>query len=402
MSLPCCRSSFAASNGVSLPAGHKPQLDGLRALAVGAVLLCHTLPGLPLRFEVGAAAVRLFFVLSGFLITGILLRARAEAAQRNAARGQILIAFYARRFLRIFPLYYGVLCVAALLDLPSVQATFGWHASYLSNYFFFLHHDGTSPPYLNHLWSLSVEEQFYLVWPILVLFLPKRRLVVVMLLCFALAPASRILFASLCPCPHPQHGGEVITLSCLDALGGGALVAVLRESGEAAEALHLRTRRLSLVLGGGLLVAVLLARYFQLDWRYNAACKQLATALLGVWLVDRAAEGFGGAGGWLLGSRPMVYLGSISYGIYLYHAFVPALVDLLESQFDLSLPFPADGGGKRFLAVTALTLPIAALSWHFFEKPLNQLKSRFPYLRREPYLIRTIEIRPEVATQAAA
>jgi len=97
-----------------------------------------------------------------------------------------------------------------------------------------------------------------------------------------------------------------------------------------------------------------------------------------------------------------VYLGSISYGIYLYHAFVPALVDLLESQFALSLPFPADGGGKRYLAVTAMTLPIAALSWHFFEKPLNQLKSRFPYLRREPYSIRTIEIRPEVASQAAA
>lgn len=273
--------------------------------------------------------------------------------------------------------------------------------SYLSNYFFFLHHDGTTPPYLNHLWSLSVEEQFYLFWPMLVLFLPRRHLPMVMLLSIALAPCSRILFTALCPCPYPQHGGEVMTTSCLDSLGGGALLAFLWESGVAAETLRCRARRLSLGMGSGLLFVVVLAGFLQLDWRCNAACKHLAIALLGIWVVDRAAEGFGGAGRWLLESRPMVYLGSISYGIYLYHEFVPAWVGLLERQFALSLPFPTDGGGKRFLAVTATSVLISAVSWHFFEKPLNDLKSRFPYLRKETRSLRPVEIRLEIASKAA-
>src|SRR5207253_690593 len=116
---------------------------------------------------------------------------------------------------------------------------------------------------------------------------------------------------------------------------------------------------------------------------FRFAGKDLAYALVFLWLVDRAAEGFGGAARHLLEARPVVYLGSISYGIYLYHEFVPVLVRLLEKGLGVRLYFPAEMGVPRLLAVAAATVPLAALSWHLFEKPINGLKSRFPYVRKE-------------------
>ncbi len=362
--------------------GHRPQLDGLRALAVGAVLLCHTLPGLPLRWEFGAIGVRLFFVLSGFLITGILLRARAEATAKNAGSAQILVSFYARRFLRIFPLYYFVLILATLLDLPQVRETLGWHLTYLSNFYIFAHHTRETPAYLCHLWSLAVEEQFYLVWPMLVLFLPLRRLPLVLLVAIALAPLSRYVFGSLSAGFAPQHAASVVTTSCLDALAAGALLATVWEAGPAAVVLRRRLRRLSLTMGMVLLVGVVAMTLLRLDWRYAVACKHLGYALVACWLVDRAAEGFGGVGRWILQTRPIVYIGGISYGIYVYHEFVPTLLGVCETRLGLSLHFPPEGGPLCLLYVTAVTLLIASLSWHLFEKPLNNLKDRFPYVRK--------------------
>src|SRR5262249_40880734 len=148
---------------------YMPQLDGLRAVAVLAVVAHHTLPG-PLvdALNPGAAGVRLFFVLSGFLITGILLGCRESMAQQGA--GQALASFYARRFLRIFPLYYFALAVVLLAGVQEARDGAAWHLAYLSNVY------GVRQGWLGslaHFWSLAVEEQFYLVWPALVLSLPR-------------------------------------------------------------------------------------------------------------------------------------------------------------------------------------------------------------------------------------
>jgi peptidoglycan/LPS O-acetylase OafA/YrhL len=132
-----------------------------------------------------------------------------------------------------------------------------------------------------------------------------------------------------------------------------------------------------------LLAALLGSSYLHLNGLFRFAAKDLAYALVFLWLVDRAAEGFGGAAGRLLGARPVVYLGGISYGLYLYHEFVPALVRLLERGLGVRLYFPAEMGVPRLLAVTAATVPLAALSWHLFEKPINGLKSRFPYVEKD-------------------
>jgi peptidoglycan/LPS O-acetylase OafA/YrhL len=336
------------------------------------------MPWLQERFDVGLASVRLFFVLSGFLITGILLRARADAEAAGGTRPQILRAFYARRFLRIFPAYYAVLLLAVAVGLPLVRETLGWHLAYLSN--FYAYQAGWPRSYLGHLWSLSVEEQFYLAWPALVLFTPARRLPVVVLTVICLAPPSRVLFAVLCP--DPWRAG-VITTSCLDTLGAGALLALAWEAGPAAGALRRRLRRVSLALGLALLAALLASQLLGGDRTFRFAGKDLAYAMIFLWVVDRAAEGFGGVARHLLEARPIVYLGGISYGIYLYHEFVPALMRVAGESLGVSLPFPHAMGVVRLLAVIAVTVPVAALSWHLFEKPLNGLKSRFPYVPRE-------------------
>jgi peptidoglycan/LPS O-acetylase OafA/YrhL len=354
--------------------GHRPQLDSLRAFAVLGVLLAHTMPWMQDAFDTGAAGVRLFFVLSGFLITGILLRARAAVDSAGVRRGHVLRAFYARRFLRIFPAYFGILFAALALGLPQVRETLAWHLAYLSNFFAAIH--GWPRPYLGHLWSLSVEEQFYLLWPAVILFTPSRYLSGTLLGTVCVGPPARLLFTWLVGDPVR---GSTPTLPCLDSLGLGAVLALAHQAGPAAQR---RTARLCLGAGTVLLAAVLASSLLKFGWPFRVACKDLAFALLFTWLVDRAHAGFGGPARWVLQWPPLVYAGSISYGIYLYHEFLPPLLHRLDAWLPAWLHFPAQPGPAKFLYVAATTIPVAALSWHLFEKPLNNRKRHFPYVPR--------------------
>jgi peptidoglycan/LPS O-acetylase OafA/YrhL len=135
-----------------------PRLDGVRALAVGGVLVTHFMWFLePIQtMELGRTGVRLFFVLSGFLITRILLDYRSRMSVGEAARH-----FYWRRFLRLAPPFYLAVTVALILNLANMREDWPWHVFYLSN--FLLAARGSVEP-VGHLWSLAVEEQFYLVW----------------------------------------------------------------------------------------------------------------------------------------------------------------------------------------------------------------------------------------------
>ncbi len=147
-------------------------LDGLRALAVLAVVLEHFGPvHLAELVHPGRLGVRLFFVLSGFLITGILLEARAAGGP--AATGSILRAFFVRRALRLLPLFYVVLAISCVFS-PSVREGWLWHATYQTNHYIAIL--GGWPTAFAHAWSLAVEEQFYLVWPWIILLLPLRAL----------------------------------------------------------------------------------------------------------------------------------------------------------------------------------------------------------------------------------
>jgi len=330
---------------------YMPQLDGLRALAAIAVVLHHNLwrhgalGSARMAAHLGDAGVRLFFVLSGFLITGILLRARgSERALRS---------FYARRFLRIFPLYYLVVISVAILGQPLMRSTLGWNLAYLANFKMALLGGFPGPP-ISHLWTLSVEEQFYLLWPLIVLSAPRRSLLPLALSTLLIAPTSRIVLLLVTGNPT---AATVITTSCLDTLGAGAALAIAG-----------RVPRFVLPLGLGLLALVTLLDGSWLD----IALRDTAYAAVFVSVVARGREGVRGPVGRLLASGPLVYLGTISYGIYVFHHVLPALVRL-----------PGYGVVRTGL-VLLMTIPLAALSFRLFEGPINALKSRFPYGEPRP------------------
>src|SRR5258708_7747412 len=144
-----------------------PQLDSIRAFAILVVLIHHFLPVdkiIPTDFiTLGLIGVRLFFVLSGFLITGILLRARGEE--------RALRQFYYRRVLRIFPIYYLTLIIIFVVS-PYLRSEGAWLAAYATNYI--TPFKSLEPA--GHFWTLAVEEQFYLLWPFLMLLAPARYL----------------------------------------------------------------------------------------------------------------------------------------------------------------------------------------------------------------------------------
>jgi peptidoglycan/LPS O-acetylase OafA/YrhL len=349
------------------PGAHLEQLDSLRAFAVLCVLLTHFAPATRAIAPFADFGVRLFFVLSGFLITGILLRAGRENRPRTLRR------FYVRRFLRIFPAFYLVLVVTAALAVPGIREGFWWFAAYLANFWFILVGSVANPNYGTHFWTLAVEEQFYLVAPALILFAPRRYLKPVLIGAAGVAVAYR---ASAVAAGWSWDAYTRAPTACLDSLGLGALLAVTRLRG-----LGDRWTRWALVLGLPLLAVDLAANTLAqedvstslLDFQH--IFQDTAFALVSVWLVAGASRGFGGLGGRLLSLWPLVYLGTISYGIYLYHFFA---IWGFQAAFGWKRGHDPDQA-VYFLVLTAATIVVATGSWFAFERPINGLKRYFPY-----------------------
>ncbi len=322
------------------------QLDGLRALAVTFVMAFHFVPGVDRYAPLGSIGVRLFFVLRGFLITRILLQSRSWPI------AEALRIFYARRALRIFPLFYLVLALAAVINIGPVRQTIGWHVTYLTN--FYLFDRGSWHGSISHLWSLAVEEQFYLVWPIVILAAPARRLPAIIAATMVAAPITRLLAGGAM--------NAVLPTSCLDSLGAGALLALPATRGMIMSA--------GIVSGLPLVAVSLALRYAGAAGVPFEAALDFGVSLLSAWIVGMAANGVPGVAGRCLSLGPVVYLGTISYGVYLFHGFMPYVLGrYVEGFVDMAWPLRA-----TLLAVT--TIAIASLSWRLVEKPLLALKPR--------------------------
>jgi peptidoglycan/LPS O-acetylase OafA/YrhL len=364
------------------------QLDALRAIGLALVIMQHCfLPGHPAYdLELGDWALQMFFVQSGFLITGILLRAREGAEAQGASRWSPIGPFYARRALRIFPAYYLVLLVAYAADIHPVRESIGWHLAYLSNVY--VARQGEWPGAVSHLWSLSVEEQFYLLWPLIVLSTPRARLATVMVAAMLVAPVFRIV-------TFVATGGDgfwawLMMPSLLDKLALGGLLALSWRADPAVQ--PFRHRMIGYALPVGLVsfaLGIAGERAGGLWDVQSVFTRDAGYALVNLWLVDRAAKGFTGAAGQVLTWRPMVAVGGVSYGGYLWHNFVAPLVDHLDEL--VGRPYTiADDGLVRFLWVLVLTILAAGLSWQLVEGPLNRLKTGIAYVpagRRQPQAV---------------
>jgi peptidoglycan/LPS O-acetylase OafA/YrhL len=353
---------------------YRPQLDSLRCFAVIGVLITHFVQPDPFPWifhnvDLGFLGVRLFFVLSGFLITRILLDCRDTADQNGRGALAMIRQFYARRALRIFPVYYLIVSAAILVDLPPARDAWPWLLTYTSNVYQAAY--GGDVGYFGHFWTLAVEEQFYLVWPWLVLFVPRRRLGAILAFAIALTPVARDITFRL----FGENGWGTMPWVSLDTLGVGSMLALAYHDARTREALHQSLNRVILPLGIGAYLA-LHAITVSGNMRLLAAFHEIAYAMICCWLIASADRGFGGLAGRALSLRPIVYLGRISYGIYAYHMFMPWLLGGIARRLGIGFPQP---GWTRFALAGAATLAVAVISWHLFERPINDLKRHFPY-----------------------
>ncbi len=381
---------------VTGPRNYYPALDGLRAVAALMVFYEHYVSAPLNRFGWGWTGVDIFFVLSGFLITGILYDGRDK---EHRVRD-----FYLRRSLRIFPLYY--FCWAAFL-VVSPLANFQWNwrwsvwPAYIGNYapLFFRHASGDPAQFfwiglgpraqawfgrpmhipIGHFWSLCVEEQFYLVWPAMVYLVRKREtLLKICLAAIVLAPVLR--FAALL-LAHGAHSLAVVEIysslpTRLDALLVGGGVALLLRGPHHAQ-LHRWGRRTLATAAVLLIVAMLLSGKARHLFNYGSTASwYLAVSFTVIDLVAAAVllECIhpGSWAGKLLSWRPLRALGMISYGIYVYH-YLP---------YDFYNYFAARYFSRHALFVTALaaisvTLALATASYWLLERPMLRLKGRF-------------------------
>lgn len=350
---------------------YMPQLDGVRAVSVILVFVQHWVPGIfRLHISSGFIGVYTFYILSGFLITGILLRSRAA----NSA-GIELTKFYARRVIRIFPLYYAALGVFTFLQIPGVRSTLLWDVTYTTNILTF--RTGFWPGNVSHLWSLCVEEQFYLLWPFVILLAPRRSLRPVMLGCLAVAPVARLGLV-LAGAASPSL--KTFPLCSLDFLALGGIFAYKKFA--PAE----KDPQARLIPGSVALASLLmfLAVHFYLTFlggenRFlNELGRPMFALLFLGWFVSTAATGFSGRTGKFLLHPVLSYLGRISYGLYLLHGFVPALWNWLLTRMGHPRSYDALSTPAQIFLNLAATLVLAVLSFHFFEQPLLRLKLAFP------------------------
>jgi peptidoglycan/LPS O-acetylase OafA/YrhL len=234
--------------------------------------------------------------------------------------------------------------------------------------------------YFGHFWSLAVEEQFYLVWPFLVLLLPTRWLRWSLLALIIVAPVFRIAVNGVAPY-HPAEA-RYLTPASLDALGIGGLLAFLvrRDDSSAKPGRSLALFCLCVGLPGAVVPALMRHAGVTSSVANSVvdSIGHLCLVLFYGWVVWTAARGFPGIIGKMLSWAPIVYLGKISYGLYVFHLLTVPLLPLVTrlfhvpSSIEMSLAF-------RVAVQTILTIGLAMVSWHVFEKPLNDLKRYFPY-----------------------
>jgi len=349
---------------------HIPQLDGLRGVAILLVLFHHT--GMDAQFALswrpsthGWVGVDLFFVLSGFLITGILLDTKGSSTY--------FTSFYLRRGLRIWPLYYIVLFLA-LVVVPFfsegvrslITGTPRWpYWLYLQN--FVIH--GYGKEGLGPTWSLCIEEQFYLVWPLAIFFLTRFRVKALLLLVLCVSPLIRhFIFTS-------TGDWQIVyrnTFSHLDALAAGALVAILlREPGRNEHTTALWMLRLAALAAlVGLPILIMNDRDSTFVFTFLALG---FGGLLGATVLLPE----GSAWNRFLTIRFLRYCGKISYGLYLTNLFTYHMAQWIMRRSGVQRSFLSEV--LFAVAANMVLFLITAASWRFFEEPILSLKRKFSY-----------------------
>lgn len=356
---------------------YRPELDALRFFAFCAVFIHHSLPHDQsdyLRYHMppklaalmsaigaaGAFGVPLFFLLSAFLITSLLLR------EKDSTGNVHLRSFYLRRILRIWPLYFFAIALSAFWPIRSVRLPLNYVAAYLllaGNWMTVI----LGPPgsFASILWSVSVEEQFYLSWPIAVKRCSRRILIGIAISLIVIANLTRIYLAQ-----GELHYYTVWpnTFAQLDPIALGILCAIFFKS----PITWRSSTRITLAILG-ILTLICCGHYSS---RADATFAifgytPVALASLSVFLAVYGIQ---------VRYRPLIYLGKISYGLYVYHMFALYLMGL-------SLGGKAGTMGRfayYWFGALVLTVLLASASYRWLESPFLHLKERFAFVKSRP------------------
>ena len=346
---------------------YQPQFDGLRALAVLTVMVDHftgDVPNFPLPdwIHLGATGVRLFLVLSGYFITASLRRARDRIDGGGLSTGQAIGEFYWRRLLRIAPAYLVFVVIALALNLGTLRENWPWVFTGTVNWL--IAWKNQWPLAISHLWSICVQEQFYLFWPLLIFLLPQKW----MLRTIITVAIAGIAFRIGCVVfSVPMIARWVLPFGSLDSLAAGA-------------ALGWWGGKLRATRAGWLIALICLSMLSVAAFLRNSDPTQLKSVLVEpleagalVVLVARTAAGFNGIAASLLSNAGLVFAGRISYGLYIYHILVAMIFNRwLPSQFRFLITIPS----LRLLFFGIVTLLVAAISWRLLEQPINRLRNK--------------------------
>lgn len=348
------------------------ELDGLRGLAILMVMV-HRFwprPGVGVAADVAGAGwigVDLFFVISGFLIAGILLDTRNDAGYfRN---------FYARRVLRIFPLYY--LFVIGVFIAFSANAGFREGAGSPLWYLFHLGNipegllDKPVPYWLAPVWSLAIEEQFYLTFPLLVYLLDRRRLTILLMSMIALAPVIRL--ATMLAMPEHERVQYMFTPCRIDTIAVGCLLAVVVRTVDLDRWRATAQLVAFCVIPSVVVLAIAsgLERTSPFDRVFGYSLVAVGCAsVIALVVFARGARSTA-----VLRWEPLTYLGKLCFGLYLLHRPADTIVSALASRAGLE-------GALRLMPLKlAVAVVLATISWRLFERPFLRLKDRFSSAR---------------------
>ena len=373
------------TNGSSTTIDYKPQLDGLRFLAVFAIIIYHYFPEVHNHVKVIDSSIFLafFFVLSSYLITKVLLKGKEKGLEAGYPKLMVGFVFLIRRTLRIFPAYYFYLMLVFLFPVGGLylRENSEMFFFYIANFQIFADQEWNE--LTSHLWTLAVEEQFYLLWPWLILFLPEKILPKAFLFIIFIGVSSRLLLYLLIHQSEFQVVTlQVLTPTCLDSFGMGAILAYRHRSGITTNPVLKK----ALVIMATIWVVCIALNYLTIVLLLG----RIIVSLFAMVIIEGAYNGYQNKVGQILEHKTVLYLAKISYGIYLYHIFSAFILwklcvrvrEFTLNSFGINISeiinFIAIPGIYFSLSII-LTIIMASLSWHFLESPINNLKRFFIY-----------------------
>ena len=341
-----------------------PSLDGLRAISIGLVIvghLCGTV-GFPVAAlaheDLGHLGVKVFFVISGFLITSLL-------RNEHLTTGSISLKnFYIRRFWRIFPACYAFISVLAVLGMAGVIQL--KHGDLLYAYTYLTNNHFDRSWYVGHLWSLAVEEQFYLLWPATLMVLGLRRGLYWAVVAFLFAPICRL--AILWGIPSLAGGNGMIFPTVADAIATGCILCFARDRlHEILFYMQLLRSQLFMILPLAI-VALNYSVHPSVSMFVEDPLINIAVAIA----IDRWVTFPTSTTGRLLNTRPLVWVGVMSYSLYLWQqVFLNRTSTCFVTRFPLNI---------------ALAVAAACGSYYFVEKPCLQVRGRRARAREKAFV----------------